>query len=54
MSPKHWIELIFGGDITDSEIIDMVRESYGIVRTKYTPKPKTPKPKKKMDEEGKE
>ncbi len=54
MSPKHWIELIFGGDITDSEILDMVRESYGIVRTKYTPKPMTPKPKKKMDEEGKE
>lgn len=46
MSKKYWIELKFEGDITDSEILDMVRESYEIVHAKYTPVPKNPKTKK--------
>lgn len=38
MSAKYWIQLNFGGDITDSEILGFVKESYIIVRTKYTRK----------------
>lgn len=38
MSPAHWIELHPGGDIHDHEILCMVRQSYEIVKSKYTPR----------------
>lgn len=38
MSARHWIQLNFGGDISDSEILDMVKQSYEIVKAKYTRK----------------
>lgn len=38
MSARYWIELTFGGDISDSEILDMVRSSYQIVKAKYSAK----------------
>ena len=36
MSSKYWIELSFGGDISESETMTMVRQSYEIVRKKYS------------------
>ena len=38
MSAKYWIELYFGGDITEKEILSMVEQSYTIVRDKYSGK----------------
>lgn len=38
MSAKHWIQLNFGGDISNSEILKMVEQSYKIVKAKYSPK----------------
>lgn len=35
MSAKYWIQLYFGGDIPDSEILEYVRQSYEIVKSKY-------------------
>ncbi len=35
MSKKHWIQLNFGGDISDTEIRALVRRSYAIVKEKY-------------------
>lgn len=35
MSAKYWIQLNFGGDIPDSEIHELIRQSYEIVKTKY-------------------
>lgn len=35
MSAKYWIELQLGGDISDAEILDLVRQSYEIVKAKY-------------------
>jgi len=35
MSARHWIQLNFGGDISDSEILGMVEQSYNIVKAKY-------------------
>lgn len=37
MSARHWIQLNFGSDIPDSEILEMVRESHSIVKAKYSP-----------------
>ncbi len=36
MNARYWIELRFGGDIPDSEILEMIRRSYDIVKTKYS------------------
>ncbi|MCM1066789.1 MAG: MmcQ/YjbR family DNA-binding protein [Muribaculaceae bacterium] len=36
MSPKYWIELTLGGDISDTEILDMIKNSYEIVRAQYS------------------
>lgn len=38
MSKKYWIQLNFGGDITDAEILDMVRQSYEIVKARHSKK----------------
>ncbi|MCM1355108.1 MAG: MmcQ/YjbR family DNA-binding protein [Staphylococcus sp.] len=38
MSAKYWIELQFGGDISDDEILGLVERSYQIVKAKYSPK----------------
>ena len=38
MSAKYWIQLNFGGDIPDTEIFDLVKQSYEIVKAKYTKK----------------
>lgn len=35
---KHWIQLNFHGDITDSEIYTFVKRAYDIVKEKYAPK----------------
>lgn len=40
MSAKYWIQLNFGGDIPESEILDLVRQSYEIVKDKYQKKTK--------------
>ncbi len=40
MSPKHWIQLNLNGDIHDKAIYDLIRSSYSIVKTRYTPKKK--------------
>lgn len=36
MSPKYWIQVNFSGDIPDLEILDLVRQSYNIIKAKYT------------------
>ncbi len=38
MSERHWIQLNLDGDIPDREIYDLVRQSYEIVKNKYTGK----------------
>lgn len=38
MSAKYWIQLNFGGDISNSEILELVQQSYEIVKAKYTKK----------------
>jgi len=38
MSAKYWIQLNFGGDIPDSEILSLVKQSYEIVKAKYSRK----------------
>jgi len=38
MSAKYWIQLNFGGDISDAEILTLVKQSYEIVKVKYTKK----------------
>lgn len=38
MSAKYWIQLNFGGDISDADILEMVKQSYEIVKAKYTRK----------------
>ncbi len=35
MSAKYWIQLNFGGDISDAEVREMVRQSYDIVKAKH-------------------
>lgn len=35
-SMKYWIEIEFGGDVSDDEIYVLVREAYEIVKKKYT------------------
>ncbi len=41
MNARYWIQLYFGGDISDNDILDMVRQSYEIVKAKYTRKSKS-------------
>lgn len=36
MCAKYWIQLNFGGDIHDAEILEMARQSYEIVKVKYS------------------
>jgi len=38
MSAKYWIQLNFGGDIAESEILEMTKQSYEIVKAKYLKK----------------
>ncbi|MCM1140709.1 MAG: MmcQ/YjbR family DNA-binding protein [Muribaculum sp.] len=38
MSAKYWIQLNFGGDVSNSEILDLVKQSYEIVKAQYTKK----------------
>lgn len=38
MSERHWIQLNLNGDIPDRQIYDLVRQSYEIVKNKYTGK----------------
>ena len=35
-SLRYWIQLDFGGDVPDGEILRLVREAYDIVKAKYT------------------
>lgn len=39
MSPKYWVQIRLGHDISDTEILQLVRDAYGIVLQKYAPKP---------------
>lgn len=39
MSAKYWIQLNFNGDIPDSEILDLIKQSYEIVKAKYSKTP---------------
>lgn len=39
-SLRHWIKLHFNGDIPLAVITDAVRDAYGIIKEKYTPKAK--------------
>ena len=36
LSEKYWIELDFGGDLPESKIYELVKNSYEIVQAKYT------------------
>lgn len=36
MSAKYWIQLNLDGDLSDSRILDLVRQSYDIVKSKYS------------------
>lgn len=36
LSEKHWLQLNFGGDLPDSKIRQQVKDSYEIVRAKYS------------------
>ncbi len=38
MSAKYWIQLNLGGDLPDTEIFDLIKQSYEIVKDKYTKK----------------
>lgn len=38
MSAKYWIQLNFGGDLPYTEILNLVKSSYDIVKEKYTTK----------------
>jgi len=38
MSARYWIYLGLGGDISDSEILEMVSQSYTLVKAKYSGK----------------
>ena len=40
LSERHWIQLNFGGDIHRDEILQMVRQSYEIVKRLYSRKSK--------------
>ena len=35
---RYWIQINFNGDIPDSEIYSLVKQSYEIIKTKYTKK----------------
>lgn len=39
-SLKHWIKIDLGGDVSESQILDLVKVGYRIVKEKYTPKPR--------------
>lgn len=41
MSEKYWIQLNFGGDISDTVILEMVKQSYEIVKAKHVTKKMT-------------
>ena len=38
MMAKYRIQLNFGGDVSDTEILDLVKQSYEIVKAKYAKK----------------
>lgn len=38
MSERHWIQLNLNGDVSDREVHDLIRQSYEIVKAKYTKK----------------
>lgn len=35
-SLRHWIQLNLNGDVTDKEVYQLIKESYDIVKAKYT------------------
>lgn len=38
MSQRHWIQLNLNGDIPDREIYNLIRQSYNLVKAKYSRK----------------
>ena len=36
LSEKYWIELDFGGDLPDSKVYELAKNSYEIVKAKYS------------------
>lgn len=40
LSARYWVQVDFGGDISEAEIRDLVARSYETVKAKYTPRPR--------------
>lgn len=39
LSERHWMQLDLNGDISDREIYTLIKDSYDIVKSKYSGKP---------------
>lgn len=37
-SMRYWMQIQFGGDVSDAEIYRLIQRSFHIVKTKYAPK----------------
>ncbi len=37
-SLRHWIKIDLNGDLSDRQILDLVKDAYLLVKEKYTPK----------------
>lgn len=38
LSERHWVDLAFGGDISDNEIRNLVKNAFEVVKAQYTPR----------------
>ena len=38
-SLRHWIQLDFGGDVSDSDILRLTSRAFDLVKEKYSPRP---------------
>ena len=37
-SLKHWIKIDFAGDVADSQILDLVKDAFNLIKEKHSPK----------------
>ena len=37
-SLKHWIKIDLAGDVADSQILDLVKDAFNLIKEKYSPK----------------
>lgn len=37
-SLKHWIKIDLSGDVADSQILDLVKDAFNLIKEKYAPK----------------